>query len=49
MNIETKVVEALKAALATAENKGPIPLHEPVVGANELEYVKKCVESTFVS
>ncbi|MEM4261170.1 MAG: LegC family aminotransferase [Candidatus Woesearchaeota archaeon] len=31
------------------KNKNPIPLHEPIFLSNEINYIKECIETTFVS
>jgi perosamine synthetase len=43
--IEDQVVEAIRSVIGA----GPVPLHEPSFSGNEWNYVKECLDSTFVS
>ena len=43
--IEDQVVEAIRSVVGLR----PVPLHEPSFNGNEWNYVKECIDSTFVS
>ena len=43
--IEDQVVEAIRSVVGPK----PVPLHEPSFNGNEWNYVKECLDSTFVS
>lgn len=42
----TEIINFIKTLY---KNKNPIPLHEPVFLGNEINYIKECIETTFVS
>ncbi len=41
------ITDAIRIALNGLQ--GSVPLHEPTFGGNEWNYLKECLESTFVS
>jgi perosamine synthetase len=43
------VEEAVVSAIRRAVGDGPTPLHEPYFGGREWEYVRACLDSSFVS
>jgi perosamine synthetase len=43
------LAEEVVAAIHTVVGDGPVVLHEPCFRGNEWEYVKQCLDSTFVS
>ncbi len=44
-DLPTAVVDAIRAVVGN----GPVPLHAPIFAGNEWEYLKQCLDSTFVS
>lgn len=44
-NLSQEIVQAIKSVVGTA----PVALHEPRFGGNEWNYLKECLDSTFVS
>ncbi len=49
MNTEQNLVDAIVGALREAAGPAPVPLHAPEFDGNEWNYVKECLDSTFVS
>lgn len=49
-NIDTlPLAEQVTAAIAAVTGEGPVALHEPCFQGNEWDYVKECLDSTYVS
>lgn len=46
---ETDLVERIVDAIRSVVGLHPVALHEPVFAGNEWQYVKECIDSTFVS
>jgi perosamine synthetase len=44
-NLADQVIEAIRSVVGP----GPVALHEPSFGGNEIEYLKECIDSTYVS
>ena len=50
-SLANRVVKAIESAIGQCDSAAsqPYPLHEPQFGGNEWNYVKDCLDSTFVS
>lgn len=44
-NLADDILDAISSVLGD----GPVPLHEPIFAGNELEYLKDCLDTTYVS
>ncbi|PLX51038.1 MAG: aminotransferase DegT [Desulfobulbaceae bacterium] len=49
VSMHTAVAEQVVDAIRSVVGPGPVTLHEPSFAGNEWEYVKECLDSTFVS
>jgi aminotransferase in exopolysaccharide biosynthesis len=49
MSTSPTLVEQVVAAIRTVVGAGPVALHEPSFAGNEWQYLKECLDSTFVS
>jgi len=49
MNMQSNLPQEIVRAIESVIGKGPAALHEPRFRGNEWEYVKECLDSTFVS
>lgn len=49
MNNHAALPVQIVAAIRSVVGAGPVALHEPRFAGNELQYLKECVDSTFVS